>query len=122
MIDLIELLPNSTIDHTECKKLSSVSIEIGIEICYIQIQYFLFVFLVVLHILVRNHHEINSVEFLWFPLDVSVIGRSNDIFFLLVVENEAIVLMFHCLHVAVEHEINRVELSVGKAEEIFQLD
>lgn len=57
-----------------------------------------------------------------FPLDVPWIGCTEYILLLLVVEDNAIVLVFNHLHVFVQQKVHDVELSVGEAEEVFELD
>lgn len=55
----------------------------------------------------------------WLPLDVAGVGAAEDVLFLLVVEDEPIVLVGQALGVLADHEVSHVELRTGQPEEIF---
>lgn len=54
------------------------------------------------------------------PFYVAVVCRSTDIFFLLVVEDKPIILMWKTFHILIHHEFRDIELDATQPKEILQ--
>ena len=57
-----------------------------------------------------------------FPFYVSFIGGTNDILFLVMIEDQSIIFMFDVKNVFLEEKLGDIEFFVCQSEKIFELD
>ena len=71
---------------------------------------------------IGDNHVINGVQMLRFPFDVSGIGCSQDIRFLLVIEEQTVIFVVLQFDVLVQKEVDDVEFAATQAEKVFDFD
>ena len=95
--DVFQLPETGLINNSKRIEEPNIAVECWVAIADIQIQNPAAIF--ILKVGIGYNNKIDRIELLRFPLDVAVIGRSNDVLLFLMVENDAVVVMLHHFHV-----------------------